>query len=106
MAEILHKSLCLCAGQEGKIGAKQKRIRMRPKEVQEHTDAIRSALQEGPLFQVSSCQPDHSVLLYMSLLHVSMLCRSTAMQHYRQDQADVIGMAMQIGLQCNAIGMQ
>ena len=81
--EVLQKRLCYCAGQEGKEGAKQKRTRMRPKQVQEHTDAIRSALQDGPLFQVSSCQANHSVLLYMSLLDVSMLCRSTAMQHYR-----------------------
>ena len=75
--EVLHKVGWFCAGQEGKEGAKQKRTRMRPKQVQEHTDAIRSALQDGPLFQVSSCQPSHSVLLHMSCSDVTMLCRRT-----------------------------
>lgn len=46
---------------------------MRPKQVQEHTDAIRSALQDGPLFQVSSCQPNYSALLYVSCSDVIML---------------------------------
>ena len=71
---------------------------MRPKQVQEHTDAIRSALQDGPLFQVSSCQPNHSVLLYMLRLDVTIIYAGHQKEPYELGHTDVISMATEDGL--------